>query len=49
MAPAPDNSRGFVQVGIVSWGVQCGNPALPGVYSRISRFTDWIRQTIQNN
>src|SRR5690606_33259004 len=40
VAPA-DNSRGFIQVGVVSWGGQCGNPALPGAYSRISQFYGW--------
>jgi secreted trypsin-like serine protease len=48
VAPA-DNTQGYVQVGIVSWGVQCGNPALPGIYSRISQFYDWVKDTVVNN
>ena len=48
VAPA-DNPQGFVQVGIVSWGVQCGNPALPGIYSRISQFYDWVKETVVSN
>lgn len=48
VAPA-DNAQGYLQVGIVSWGVQCGNPALPGIYSRISQFYDWVRDTVVNN
>jgi len=48
VAPA-DNSRGFVQIGVVSWGDQCGNPAFPGIYSRVSNYNDWIRATIQKN
>jgi secreted trypsin-like serine protease len=48
VAPA-DNAQGYVQVGIVSWGVQCGNPALPGIYSRISQFYDWVRDTVVSN
>ena len=31
------------------WLLRDGNPALPGVYSRISRFTDWVRETIESN
>ena len=35
-----------VQVGIVSFGVECGNPKFPGVYARISEAYDWISQTV---
>lgn len=31
-------------VGIVSWGIGCG--LLPGVYTRVSVFADWITKTI---
>lgn len=44
-----DNQQGWVQVGVVSWGVQCGNPSLPGIYSRISQFYDWVRNTVLDN
>jgi secreted trypsin-like serine protease len=45
VAPA-DNPQGYVLVGLVSWGAQCGNPSLPGVYSRTSQFYDWVRDTV---
>jgi secreted trypsin-like serine protease len=41
--------KGYVQVGVVSWGVQCGNPALPGVYGRVSQFVPWIKDTMAAN
>eukprot|EP00980_Cylindrotheca_fusiformis_P031608 scaffold26676_cov137-Cylindrotheca_fusiformis.AAC.6 len=34
-----------IQVGIVSWGVDCAGP-LPGVYSRLSFMYDWLRNTV---
>lgn len=31
-------------VGIVSTGVGCGNPAYPGIYTRVTTYLDWIRR-----
>ncbi|ODN01922.1 Serine proteinase stubble [Orchesella cincta] len=33
----------YVLAGVTSWGVGCGNYAVPGVYVDISKFTIWIQ------
>ncbi|XP_007940995.1 transmembrane protease serine 11G-like [Orycteropus afer afer] len=30
-------------IGIVSWGIDCGKPNKPGLYTKVTRYRDWIK------
>ena len=36
-------------VGITSYGARCGDPESPGVYTRVSQYLDFIRETMEDN
>ena len=41
MAAQTSDGR-WVQIGIVSWGVDCAAPGLPGVYSNVAALLPWV-------
>lgn len=43
-----EDGRWFL-AGIISWGIGCAEPNLPGVCTRISKFTEWIVQQVRQN
>ena len=49
MCPIPGRPEYYQQVGIVSWGIGCGNN-IPGVYVSVPHLRSWIdEQFIDTN
>lgn len=38
----PDGT--YALAGLVSWGIDCGQPGIPGVYVRVQKYLEWIIQ-----
>jgi len=43
-----DNGR-WTTIGVVSWGIGCGEFDQPGVYTKVDRYLNWIAPIIQNS
>jgi len=40
-----DTDEGWLQIGVTSFGIGCGAER-PGIYSRVSFYTEWIQETV---
>ncbi|MFP2956863.1 serine protease [Myxococcus sp. 1LA] len=45
---ARNSHGGYVLQGIVSFGVGCARPGLPGIYTRVSNYIPWINTQVRN-
>ena len=42
----PDGGEAWKLYGVTSWGEGCAKEQRPGIYTRVTRFLDWIETTI---
>ena len=41
-----DEQAAWVLAGVVSNGIRCAEPNLPGIYVRVSEYVDWINKYV---
>lgn len=44
--PKQSNTVNFFLIGVVSYGYKCAEPGYPGIYSKVSLYTDWIKRSM---
>lgn len=37
-----DGLERYIQTGIVAWGIACGDKDVPGVYTDVTKYRNWI-------
>ncbi|RZC37322.1 chymotrypsinogen A-like, partial [Asbolus verrucosus] len=40
-------NRRYVQIGIVSWGLECGQRDVPSMYTNVAQFSNWIEEVFE--
>ncbi|EEC19716.1 conserved hypothetical protein [Ixodes scapularis] len=43
------NTKQWTLIGIVSWGIKCGEPGIPGIYTRVTEYLDFIYEHAVSN
>ncbi|KAF2351984.1 Serine proteases trypsin domain [Trinorchestia longiramus] len=46
VCPYVNDPATYVQVGIVAWGIGCGEPGIPGVYASVPQGIAWINKQL---
>ncbi|OQV21510.1 putative Serine protease 30 [Hypsibius exemplaris] len=48
MCPISNGNGGttYVLTGVVTWGIDCAKVGVPGVYTRVTNYTTWLRDSI---